>query len=219
MKREYVKIGGKNLPVVRDTVLIGDWSAVESLPLSSVTKNDEDTEMLSGLIIKGYEMKWGETNGNYERYEKTAFDEFIEDYFVTRKLNMPVTLMHGWGYNDICGRVLYIERNSVGFYFVVYVPKTYADYDRVLWGLQEGLLQGFSKEGYATDWDYKYKEDGEFDYELVKSMKLCSVSLVSLPANGVPFEKIQEIRQNALRFVKEDEEVVEEKKPLTIGDF
>lgn len=197
----------KKSHVVRDTVLLGDWEKIEKQNARTINPKLDD-EILDGLIIKGYEMKWGKTNENGEQYDKTAFDEFIQQYFVDGKLNMPVDINHGGSYNwrDYCGRVLYIETNSVGFYFVVYVPKTYVDYDRLLWGLENGIIQGFSKEGYVTfeDFDWVYNEDGTFDHEQIHKMRIVSVSLVATPANGLPFEKMQQM-QNSLVFEKKNE--------------
>lgn len=197
----------KKSHVVRDTVLLGDWEKIEKQSARTINPKLDD-EILDGLIIKGYEMKWGKTNENGEQYDKTAFDEFIQQYFVDGKLNMPVDINHG-GYHDwrnYCGRVLYIETNSVGFYFVVYVPKTYADYDRLLWGLENGIIQGFSKEGYVSweDFDWIYNEDGTFDHEQIHKMRIVSVSLVATPANGLLFEKMQQT-QNSLVFEKKNE--------------
>jgi phage head maturation protease len=197
----------KKSHVVRDMVLLGDWEKIEKQSARTINPKLND-EILDGLIIKGYEMKWNKTNENGEQYDKTAFDEFIQQYFVDGKLNMPVDINHQ-GYYDwrnYCGRVLYIETNSVGFYFVVYVPKTYADYDRLLWGLENGIIQGFSKEGYVSweDFDWVYNEDGTFDHEQIHKMRIVSVSLVTTPANGLPFEKMQQT-QNALVFEKKTE--------------
>lgn len=197
----------KKSHVVRDMVLLGDWEKIEKQSARTINPKLDD-EILDGLIIKGYEMKWNKTNENGEQYDKTAFDEFIQQYFVDGKLNMPVDINHQ-GYYDwrnYCGRVLYIETNSVGFYFVVYVPKTYADYDRLLWGLENGIVQGFSKEGYVSweDFDWVYNEDGTFDHEQIHKMRIVSVSLVTTPANGLPFEKMQQT-QNALVFEKKTE--------------
>lgn len=186
---------------VHDEVLLGDWKETQDIPTETLRKWTNDPARLDGLILRGYEMKWNTTNENGEQYERTAFDDFIKSYFVDGGLNMTVDINHeGWhDWQTICGRVLYIEVNSVGFYFVVYVPRTFEDYDRLKWRLQEGIIQGFSKEGWATDWDVRWKEDGSFDYELIKKMKVTSVSLVSTPANGLDFERMQEVR-NALRF-------------------
>ena len=41
-------------------VLIGDWEEVQSLPLSTITKNTDDAEILDGLIVKGYETKFSD---------------------------------------------------------------------------------------------------------------------------------------------------------------
>lgn len=186
----------------RDMVLLGDWDKVEGLDARTLNPKLEE-ETLNGLIIRGYEMKWGKTNENYEQYDKTAFDDFIQQYFVDGKLNMPVDINHQGecDWRNYCGRVLYIETNSVGFYFVVYVPKTYADYDRLLWALENGIIQGFSKYGYVAydDYDWVYKEDGTFDHEQIHKMRITAVSLVTTPANGLPFEKMQQT-QNSLVF-------------------
>ena len=191
---------------VHDATLIGDWQETKDIPAETLRKWTNDPDKLDGLILKGYEMKWDKTNENGERYEKTAFDDFIKSYFVEGGLNMTVDVNHE-GYHDwqaICGRVLYVETNSVGFYFVVYVPRVFERYEQLKWRLQEGIIQGFSKEGWARDWDVKWKEDGTFDYELIKEMKVTSVSLVSIPANGFEFERMQEIK-NALIFNSKNE--------------
>ena len=186
--------------MVRDAVLLGDWEEVQGVNAQTLNK-ELAPESLDGLILRGYEMKFGETNENGEQYAKDAFDKFIQEYFVERKLNMPVDINHeGWSnWQAYCGRVLYIETNSVGFYFGVYVPKTYRYYDDLRNMLRNGIIQGFSKEGFATDWEYRWREDGSFDYELIKEIAVVSVSLVCTPANGIAFERMQEV-QNALVF-------------------
>lgn len=193
-----------NEKLIKDTVLLGDWeeiNAATGTKASTITKREGDDQILDGLVIKGYEMKWNQTNANGERYSPNAFDKFIKEYFVDKDLNMPVDINHQGerDYNAICGRVLYIEANSVGFYFVVYIPRKYSGYEDLKWRLEEGLIQGFSKEGYATDYEYVYNLVGEVEYELIKEMKLVSISLVTTPANGVAFEKMQEIK-NTLTF-------------------
>ena len=186
--------------MVRDAVLLGNWEEVQGVNAQTLHK-ELAPEELDGLILRGYEMKFGETNENGEQYAKDAFDKFIQEYFVERKLNMPVDINHeGWhNWQAYCGRVLYIETNSVGFYFVVYVPRTFRYYDDLRNMLRNGIIQGFSKEGFATDWEYFWKPDGSFDYELIKEISVVSVSLVCTPANGIAFERMQEI-QNALVF-------------------
>lgn len=205
--------------MVREQVLLGDWQEVPAgTDATTINPNIKEDKPLDGLVIRGYEMKWDKTNENGERYDKTAFDEFIQNYFVDGKLNMPCDINHG-GYSDwknYCGRVLYLETNSVGFYAVVYVPRTYPEYDRLKWALQEGIIQGFSKEGFV-DWgdsEYIWKQDGSFDYELIHKISIVSVSLVCTPANGLPFEKMQETK-NALSFKNK----LEEEEPLKREDF
>lgn len=202
--------------MVHDAVLLGDWNEVKDIPAETLRKWTDKPEELTGLILKGYEMKWDTTNENGERYEKTAFDEFVQNYFVDRKLNMPVDINHqGWNdWTAYCGKVLYLEVNSVGFYFVVNIPSTYRYYNDLKNMLQAGIIQGFSKEGWATEWEPKWNEDGSFNYELIKKMDILSVSLVCTPANGIAFERMQEIK-NALVFKNK----VQEQKGKTIAQL
>ena len=198
--------------VIRETVLLGDWEEVQGVEAQTL-KPELAPEKLDGLIIKGYEMKFGKTNENGEQYDQTAFDDFIKRYFVDGKMNMPVDVNHeGWNnWHAYCGRVLYIEVNSVGFYFAVYVPRTYPEYDRVLWALKAGIIQGFSKEGFVgyDDYDIIWNTDGTFDHEQIHKMSVVSVSLVCTPANGLPFEQMKETK-NALIFVNKTQS---DKKP------
>lgn len=221
MKREFVKIAGKEYPRVHDTVLIGDWQELSSVNAKTI-RPELPEETLDGLLIKGYEMKWGETNENGERYEQTAFDKFIQEYFVKKGFNMVTDINHeGYmNWHAQCGRVLYIERNSVGFYFAVYVPREFEDYEALKWRLQKGIIQGFSKEGYAAKWEPRYKEDRSFDYMLIKEMNILSVSLVSAPANGLRFEKMQETIKDGLQyFVKEVEDNTERGKGKSLSEL
>lgn len=199
-RSDYVQ---KQSHVVRDTVLIGSWEDTQKIPTETLRKWTNEPDKLDGLIIKGYEMKWNETNENQERYDDTAFADFIQSYFVDKGFNMPVDINHE-GYHNwtaYCGRVLYIETNTVGFYFVIYVPRTYPEYNRLIWALQNGIIQGFSKEGYVdgNDYDPIFNEDGSFAYEQIHKIRVVSVSLVATPANGIPFEQMR-VTTNALIF-------------------
>lgn len=199
--------------IIRENVLLGDWEEVQGVEAQTI-KPELAPEKLDGLIIKGYEMKFGKTNENGEQYDVTAFDEFIKRYFVDGRMNMPVDVNHqGWqDWRSYCGRVLYIEVNSVGFYFAAYVPRTYPEYDRLLWALKNGIIQGFSKEGFVgyDDYDLVWNADGTFDHEQIHKMNVVSVSLVCTPANGLPFEQMKETR-NALYF--ENKTQGDKKKP------
>ena len=185
---------------ITDGVLLGQWDEVQNLPLSSITKNTSDTELLDGLVLRGYEMKWDTTNENGERYERDCFDEFIKSYYVEKGLNVPLDIQHRNDIDHLAGRIIYIETNTVGFYVVGYIPRDYIHYDAVRMLVRNGILQGFSKFGWASDYKCVYKSDGSFDYELVKKCTLLAVSLVSTPANGMLFEKMDEIRRNALTY-------------------
>lgn len=176
--------------LIKDTTKINDYKEVEGIELSTITKNDNDKEKLSGLLLYGYEMKFGAKNENNEVYAKESITNYIEKYFVGNKLNIPVTIQHRDDIYHLAGRVLVVEVNSVGFYFVVYVPKTFVNYSILLNNIKEGILQGFSKEGYACEYEYIYKTNGEFDYMLIKELVFVYLSIVAAPANSMSFEKI-----------------------------
>lgn len=199
---------------IHDTTLIGNWQEVQDVELSSITKRDTDTQRLNGLVIKGYETKFSKTNENGERYEPGCLDEFIQSYFIDNGLNMVVDLQHGWDIDSQVGRVVYLETNTVGFYFVAYIPRTVARYEQVKNLLAEGILQGFSKSGWASEYEYKYTADGDFDYMLVKKMDIVSVSLVTSPANAVAFEGFGETVQNRLEYRNRLKDAAKHKKSI-----
>lgn len=204
----YKKI--KNKMFVSDGVLIGNWEEVAGVKLETVTKRSGDDAVLDGLIIKGYETKFGVTNENGERYAPNCLDRFVQEYFIDHKLNMVLDVQHGFDIDSQIGRIVYLEVNTVGFYFVAYVPRSVPRYEQVKVLLKEGILQGFSKCGWAEDYEYHFKENGEFDYVEYKDFKLMSVSLVTMPANPIPFEAMGETVRNELNFVNR---LAEEEKP------
>ena len=199
---------------IQDTTLIGNWEEVQNVPLSAITKKDTDTTKLDGLVIRGYETKFGKTNENGERYEAGCLDDFIQSYFIDNGLNMVVDLQHGYDIDSQVGRVIYLETNSVGFYFVAYIPRSVARYEQVKNLLKEGILQGFSKCGWATDYEWKYTADGEPDYMLIRKMDIVSVSLVTSPANAVAFEGFGETVQNRLEYRNRLKDAAKHKKTI-----
>lgn len=198
----YCELCGVSAQRVIDAVKLGSWAEVEKLQ----TENEPAADKLDGLIIKGYETKFGKTNENGERYDKSCLDEFIEQYYIKNKLNIPVTIQHRDDIRHLCGRVLLVEVNSVGFYFVVYVPRTYRYYADVLNAVREGILQGLSKEGYVCWEDFIPHRDKNDDIEYweIRKFRLTAMSIVATPANGVPFEKVQQIK-NTVQFHKTED--------------
>lgn len=184
---------------ITDGVQIGSWEEVRDLDLSTITKRDTDTAKLDGLVIRGYETKFGKTNGNGEQYAPGCLDEFIQSYFVDNGLNMVVDVQHGWTVDDQVGRVIYLETNITGFYFVAYVPRTVRRFEQLRDLLREGILQGFSKMGWASDYDWRKDKEGN-EYVLIKKMEIISVSLVTSPANAIPFEAMGETIRNRLEY-------------------
>lgn len=202
----FCEVRGVSAQRIIDAVKLGTWAEVEKLTTENVPTAEANTaDKLDGLIIKGYETKFGKTNNNGERYEKDCLDDFVQNYYIKNKLNLPVTIQHRDDLKHVVGRVLLIEVNSVGFYFVAYIPRAIAEYNDILVRIREGILQGMSKEGWC-DWkdtDLFYKKDGSFDYVLYKKMTLTGISIVTTPANGIPFEKVQQIK-NELQYHKQN---------------
>ena len=189
---------------IHDTTKINDFKEVDNLELSTITRNEGDKELLSGLIISGFEMKFGKVNENREMFEPTCIDDYMQDYFVKNKLNVPVTLLHKDDVYHLAGRVLVVQTSTTGFYFTVYIPKTFVNYELTRNLIKEGILQGFSKEGWADEYEVKYTKDGGFDYILIKKMTFIYLSIVGTPANGIRFDKIKETPdiRNTTTFVK-----------------
>ena len=188
---------------VKDTTKINDFKEVDNLQLSTITRNEGDKEILTGLIISGYEMKFGKVNENREMFEPTCIDDYMQEYFVKNKLNVPVTILHERDLVHTVGRVLVVETSKSGFYFVVYIPKGVAGYDDIKLKLKEGILQGFSKEGWADEFEVKYTKDGNFDYILIKKLIFAVLSIVATPANRMRFDKLGETANiiNSTKFI------------------
>lgn len=199
----------ERLPLVNATKL-GDYKEVDNLSLETITRAPEDKDVkLNGLLIYGYETKFAAgTNENGERYSKDCLDKFLERYYKKNKLNMPLTIQHRGDLAHLAGRVLIVEVNSVGFYFVCYIPRTYTHYDEVKDLVKEGILQGLSKEGWSTKGKCYHTKEGNFDYYLVEEMEMLAMSLVTTPANGNPIEKAREIK-NAIQFIKRQDNAAE----------
>lgn len=200
---EFCEVRGVSAQLIINAVRLGSWAEVEKLALETVP-DAQATDKLDGLIIKGYETKFGTTNTNGERYDKDCLDDFIQRYYVKNKLNIPVTIQHRDDLAHIAGRVLLVEVNTVGFYFVCYVPRSYRYYTDVVSMIREGVLQGLSKEGWASweDMEPTYRKNGDFDFITIKKFDLTAMSIVTTPANAIPFEKVQQIK-NAVQFHKQ----------------
>ena len=191
---------------ITDTTKINDFKEVDNMELSKITRNEGDKEILTGMIISGYEMKFGKINENREMFEPTCIDEYMQDYFVKNKLNVPVTILHRDDIMHLVGRVLVVETNTNGFYFVVYIPRGVAGYDDIKLKVKEGILQGFSKEGWSEEYEVKYTKDGAFDYILIKKLIFASLSIVATPANSLRFDKVGETMNiiNSTKFVSKN---------------
>lgn len=180
---------------ITNAVKLGEWREVEGISLP------DSTETFDGLIISGKEMLFAGRNFNGEAYAPTAFDNFINAYFIKHELNMPVNVMHDSRPEWLVGRVVSMEVSEDGVSYMVYIPRTIANYATVKTLLANGILQGFSKEGYATTFDFVKDDDTGEEYIYVTDMWITAVSLVDVPANGLKFDSTEETKtQNALKY-------------------
>ena len=172
---------------------------------------ENSKEVEDGLLLSGYFKKWETNNFNGEEYSQDSYDKFIENYFVKNELNVPINLMHGWNFESLAGKIQNMKKDDVGIFIEVLISKGAVYYENIKQLLKDKVLQGFSDEGYAVD--YEIKDNGNF---LIKEAVLSKVSLVDLPAEATA--KI-EIR-NATNFDgfdfnnKKDKKVVNSKMPF-----
>ena len=77
-----------------------------------MTRNADGEE--GDIMISAQLKRWGEVNQNGEIYTEEAYEQFINDYYIKGNLNVPFTLMHGWGVENIIGRVDSMKSDEKG---------------------------------------------------------------------------------------------------------
>lgn len=179
---------------IHNSILIKSYKECENVVY---TRNSADSpDKLDGILISGMELNdWTVPNVNNELYDKFAFDEFINEYFINNGLNMPVTLQHSSDIDDVIGKVLKCEVSDEGLLFDVYLPKTFTKYNQAKALLNENMLS-FSKEGYATDYEF-INDNAGHQVMKINKMSITSLSLVTTPANPNP---LADVIENALKF-------------------
>lgn len=165
-----------------------------------IVKNDAGEEI--GFELSGTLTKFDYRNENDMTFKSGSYDRFVDDYFISHSLNVPVCLQHNdCDIRNVCGKVKEMTKTESGVDVVVYVPKSAYYYNLIKAYVNEGILQGFSNAGYATVADWS-SEDGE----IISEFALLHVALVTTPAdvNGI-------FRQNTLfkgfKQEKEDEDL------------
>lgn len=165
-----------------------------------IVKNEAGEE--TGFELSGTLTKFDYRNENDMTFKSGSYDRFVDDYFISHSLNVPVCLQHNdCDIRNVCGNVKEMTKTDSGVDVVVYVPKSAYYYNLIKNYVNEGILQGFSNAGYATVADWS-SEDGE----IISEFALLHVALVTTPAdvNGI-------FRKNTLfkgfNQEKEDEEM------------
>lgn len=146
-----------------------------------IVKNYEGEEI--GFELSGTLTKFDYRNENDMTFKSGSYDRFVDDYFISHSLNVPVCLQHNdCDIRNVCGKVKEMTKTESGVDVVVYVPKSAYYYNLIKNYVNEGILQGFSNAGYATVADWS-SEDGE----IISEFALLHVALVTTPAdvNGI----------------------------------
>lgn len=146
-----------------------------------IVKNEAGDEI--GFELSGTLTKFDYRNENDMTFKSGSYDRFVDDYFISHSLNVPVCLQHNdCDIRNVCGKVKEMTKTDSGVDVVVYVPKSAYYYNLIKNYVNEGILQGFSNAGYATVADWS-SEDGE----IISEFALLHVALVTTPAdvNGI----------------------------------
>ena len=146
-----------------------------------IVKNEAGEEI--GFELSGTLTKFDYRNENDMTFKSGSYDRFVDDYFISHSLNVPVCLQHNdCDIRNVCGKVKEMTKTDSGVDVVVYVPKSAYYYNLIKNYVNEGILQGFSNAGYATVSDWS-SEDGE----IISEFALLHVALVTTPAdvNGI----------------------------------
>lgn len=130
-----------------------------------------------GITITSKFKRWNEPNLNGFVFTPDSYDKCINEYFTKGGKNIPLTLMHGKGFNDIVGKVTSLDKDSEGLTMTAVVFKEYPEYEWVKTLISERVLQGISDDGYIIK-----SEQRDDNTELITECFLCNISLVTIPA-------------------------------------
>lgn len=146
-----------------------------------IVKNEAGEEI--GFELSGTLTKFDYRNENDMTFKSGSYDRFVDDYFISHSLNVPVCLQHNdCDIRNVCGKVKEMTKTESGVDVVVFVPKSAYYYNLIKNYVNEGILQGFSNAGYATVAEWS-SDDGE----IISEFALLHVALVTTPAdvNGI----------------------------------
>jgi len=155
---------------------------MKKMKIYNAVKIESKVEREGAVILTGYAMKFADMNGNFERYDKTAYDKFFKDYFGKNGFEMPVYFNHSKTYSDWIGNVKVLETNTVGIKVEIELKLNCPNYHAVISDIENGRLQWLSTEGWATKYKPVYKNDG-FSHYLITEACITSVSLVMTPSD------------------------------------
>ena len=146
----------------------------------SIVKNEAGEEI--GFNVHGTLTEFEYKNENDMTFKRGSYDKFVDEYFISNSLNVPLCLQHNDSdIRNICGKISEMTKTENGVDVVAFVPRSAYYYNLIKNYINEGILQGFSNAGYATEADFT--ENGM----VVKEFALLHVALVTTPAdtNGI----------------------------------
>lgn len=132
----------------------------------------------NGYYVSGVWKRFNEVNENGYIYAEDAFDDFISNYFVKYQKNVPLNIQHQKDLPHLAGAVLSIEKRKYELILHAMVSKGAIYYEKIVQLIEDGVLQGFSDEGAA--YDYQQTENGL----LIRKATIERISLVDMPAMG-----------------------------------
>ncbi len=156
----------------------------------------ETKEVESGFRVSGYFKRWNTVNFNKEMYDENSYDKFIEDYYVKNQLYVPLNVLHQGDLFHLAGKIIKMEKTKAGLWIEGEISKSAIYYSDIVAMIEDNILQGFSDEGWASEYEYRETENGDF-YWYVQDAVLSQISLVSTPAEA----EAKMIISNATKFV------------------
>ena len=130
-----------------------------------------------GIEVKGMVTSFLDENFNEMKFDKTAYDKCISEYFEKNNLNIPIDLMHVRDGFHLLGVCTKFKKTSSGVEIVAFIPKGVYFYGLVKTLIENDVLQGFSNMGFITNYSF------EEDTLIVEEFQLISISLVDVPAD------------------------------------
>ena len=143
-----------------------------------IVRDDAGNEL--GFEVSGMVTTFDAANENGYVFTKGSYDRFVDDYFVSHSLNVPVCLLHNdTDIRNLCGFVKTMTKTDSGVEMTAFIPKCAYYYNLIKAQIECGILQGFSNAGGVVSGHYNEEKD-ELE---ISGFALQHVALVATPAD------------------------------------